>query len=109
MHEYDLIAEWYAKERRGPGGVPELESLIGSLPQGASVFDVGCGNGVPLTRKLLDAGFSVLAIDSSSRMLEYFQANCPVTPFICDPVQSADLNEQLFDAAVAWGEQCHLR
>jgi ubiquinone/menaquinone biosynthesis C-methylase UbiE len=74
MHEYDLIADWYATERQGPTGVPELQFLIASLPKGASVLDVGCGTGVPLTRTLLGAGCNVVGVDSSSRMLESFQA-----------------------------------
>jgi trans-aconitate methyltransferase len=52
MIEYDVIADWYATERRRPGGIPELESLIAQLPLGASVLDVGCGDGIPLTRTL---------------------------------------------------------
>jgi len=108
MHEYDLIADWYATERKGPAGIPEVESLIASLPHGASVLDVGCGNGIPLTRALLDAGCDVVGVDSSPRMLERFQANCPGTPFICSPIQSAELRERLFDAAVAWGVLFHL-
>jgi SAM-dependent methyltransferase len=39
---------------------------------------------------------------------ELLQANCPATPFICSPIQSADLREQSFDAAVAWGVLFHL-
>jgi len=108
MREYDLIADWYANERRGPGGVPEVESLIRSLPPNAPVLDIGCGNGLPLTRKLLDAGCRVVGVDSSPRMLERFQLNCPGVPFICASIQSADLGGQLFDAAIAWGVLFHL-
>jgi len=108
VHEYDLIADWYAKERRGPAGVPELESLIAQLPSEPSVLDVGCGNGSPLTTTLLAAGCKVMGVDSSSRMLERFQTNCPGTPFICAPIQSADLLGHVFDAAIAWGVLFHL-
>jgi SAM-dependent methyltransferase len=108
MHEYDLIADWYATERRGPGGVPELESLITSLPQGASVLDVGCGNGVPLTKRLLAAGLTVIGVDSSPRMLERFRTNCPGILCISAPIQSAEVKGRLFDAAIAWGVLFHL-
>ena len=108
MYEYDLIADWYATERRAPTGVPELEALVARLPVGAAVLDVGCGNGIPLTSLLVAAGCTVLGIDSSPRMLERFRRNCPGTPFICGPIQSADLHGRTFDAAVAWGVIFHL-
>ena len=33
MHEYDLIAEWYASDRNSEIGVPEVTSLASSLPR----------------------------------------------------------------------------
>ena len=86
MHEYDLIADWYASNRGTSNvGVPEVESLIASLPHGAAVLDVGCGTGIPLTRRLLAEGCEIVGVDSSPGMLERFQTNCPETPFICRP------------------------
>jgi SAM-dependent methyltransferase len=57
----------------------------------------------------LEAGFTVVGVDSSPRMLEWFRRNCPGTPCICAPIQSADVEGRLFDAAVAWGVLFHLR
>ena len=108
MNEYDLIADWYAKDRNLSIGVPEVTSLLASLPEGASVLDVGCGNGMPLTTTLLVAGCKVVGVDSSLQMLERFQENCPDTPFIYAPIQSAHLDGQMFDAAIAWGVLFHL-
>src|ERR1051325_1029531 len=108
MHEYDLIADWYAKGRDLTVGVPEVTSLLASLPEGASVLDVGCGTGMPLTTTLLVAGCKVVGVDSSLPMLEQFQANCPDTPFVYAPIQTAQLHGQMFDAAIAWGVLFHL-
>jgi SAM-dependent methyltransferase len=108
MREYDLIANWYAGDRSPKTGVPEVESLMASLPRSASVLDVGCGTGIPLTRTLLDAGCTVLGVDSSPRMLERFQVNCPDAPFICSPVQPCDFDGRTFDGAIAWGVLFHL-
>jgi SAM-dependent methyltransferase len=108
MREYDLIANWYAGDRSPKTGVPEVESLMASLPRSASVLDVGCGTGIPLTRTLLDAGCTVLGVDSSPRMLERFRVNCPDTPFICSSVQSCDVDGRTFDGAIAWGVLFHL-
>src|SRR5262245_8448298 len=108
MHEYDLIADWYARDRTHRIGLPEVQALTMSLPSGASVLDVGCGNGIPLTRFLVEAGFDVLGVDSSSKMLEKFRVNLPDTPAICERIQACDFNGRLFDAAISWGVIFHL-
>ncbi|NNB85017.1 class I SAM-dependent methyltransferase [Corallococcus exiguus] len=109
MHEYDLIADWYASHRAGPMGVPEVTALAASLPAGASVLDVGCGTGLPLTRVLLEHGCHVMGVDSSRELLARFQANFPHVPVKCAPIQSCELQERAFDAAIAWGVLFHLR
>jgi SAM-dependent methyltransferase len=108
VHEYDLIAEWYASQRTDATGVPELTALMSSLPPSASVLDVGCGNGLPLTRVLIDQGCEVLGVDSSPNMLARFAVNFPDVPTICAPIQDCDLAGLTFDAAIAWGVMFHL-
>ncbi len=77
MHEYDLIARWYASDRGEHVGVPEAMALASLMPPGATVLDVGCGTGIPITRALLRAGVRVVALDSSAEMLARFRANFP--------------------------------
>lgn len=108
MHEYDLIADWYAADRTHFRGLRELEALAATLPTGASVLDVGCGNGIPLTTFLVESGFEVFGIDSSLRMVEKFRRNLPNTPVICSTIQDADLPHGGFDAAISWGMLFHL-
>src|SRR5262245_40858925 len=103
MREYDAIAEWYASERTGTIGVPEVEALAGSIPRGARVLDVGCGNGIPITQALLNAGHLVVGLDSSSEMLSRFQRNLQGIPAVRGLVESCPFASGAFDAAVAWG------
>ncbi|GMU03771.1 class I SAM-dependent DNA methyltransferase [Corallococcus caeni] len=109
MHEYDLIADWYASQRAGHMGVPEVTALTASLPAGALVLDVGCGTGLPLTRVLLEHGCQVTGVDSSRELLARFQANFPHVPVLCASILSCELQAQTFDAALAWGVLFHLR
>ncbi len=98
-----MIAEWYASQRTDETGVPELTELLSALPSNASVLDVGCGTGLPLTRVLIDHGCQVVGVDSSPNMLRTLPANFPEVPTICAPIQDCDLNGRTFDAAHMWG------
>jgi SAM-dependent methyltransferase len=108
VREYDQIAEWYASERDDQTGVPEATTLASSIPRGSLVLDVGCGNGIPITRALLSGGHRVIGLDSSSAMLEKFRHNYPQTLAVRGVVQSCPFPDGTFDAAVAWGVIFHL-
>ena len=108
MREYDLIAEWYASERVDQTGVPDAIALASSIPRGSFVLDVGCGNGIPITRALLSGGHRVIGLDSSSAMLAHFRHNCPEAFAVRGIVQSCAFGNCVFDAAVAWGVMFHL-
>jgi ubiquinone/menaquinone biosynthesis C-methylase UbiE len=109
VHEYDLIAEWYASERDEQTGVAEVRSLASSIPSGSRILDIGCGNGIPLTRELLAAGHSVVGLDSSTAMLGRFRQNFPETPAVQGTVESCPFADLSFDAALAWGVLFHLK
>jgi SAM-dependent methyltransferase len=108
VHEYDLIAEWYASVRVDTTGVPEATALASSLPRGSRVLDIGCGNGIPLTKALLSGGHRVVSLDSSGAMLRHFRLNYPELPAVQAIVQSCPFIDRTFDAAVAWGILFHL-
>ena len=108
MREYDLIAEWYASERVDQTGVPEATTLALSIPRGSVVLDVGCGNGIPITRALLSGGHRVVGLDSSGAMLANFRRNCPEAFAVRGMIQSCPFADCVFDAVVAWGVMFHL-
>ena len=59
--------------------VPEYgRELIGLIDagKGASVLDLGCGNGT-LTKELKDSGYNVQGIDQSDELLSVASENCP--------------------------------
>lgn len=112
MREYELIADWYASERVGTtdgSGFPEVMTLATSIHPGAHVLDIGCGNGVPLTKALLASGHRVVGLDSARNMLRRFRGNCPETPVIMGIAQACPFAAATFDAAIAWGVMFHLK
>jgi SAM-dependent methyltransferase len=108
VREYDLIADWYASNRTDVIGVPEVTVFASALPRGSRVLDIGCGNGIPLTGVLLEAGHRVFGLDSSAQMLARFRANYPDTPVIRGSAQTCGFASGSFDAAIAWGVMFHL-
>src|SRR5690242_1619880 len=101
MRAYDAIADWYAATRSREIGVPETIALARALPHRALVLDIGCGNGAPITRALLEAGCRSVGIDSSGAMLARFRANCPGTPALQGLAQQCAFIGRPFDAAVS--------
>jgi SAM-dependent methyltransferase len=108
MREYDLIADWYPSDRGRSVGVREALEAVASLPHGALILDVGCGNGFPIADALANAGYRVVGLDSSRGMLERFRFNLPTTPVIRGDARACPFPENVFDAAISWGMMFHL-
>ena len=71
---------------------PRFEELFGildrSLPPGSKALDLGCGAGIPFTRRLSEH-FAVTGIDFSQVQIERAQRNLPGVEFQCRDI--ADL------------------
>lgn len=62
--------------------MPALDAAaLGSLPTGAKVLDLCCGDG-RLTQLLVKRGYQVTGLDGSQEMLTYAQQRCPAVPFL---------------------------
>jgi len=109
MREYDLIADWYASDRGRTVGVAEALAVAATLPARSRILDVGCGNGVPISEALVNAGHRVVGLDSSAGMLDRFRANLPGTAAVRGDARQCPFGEGAFDAAFSWGMLFHLR
>jgi SAM-dependent methyltransferase len=108
MREYDLIADWYLTDRGRTVGVAEALAVAATLPAGSRILDVGCGNGVPITEALVNAGYRVAGLDSSAGMLARFLINTPGTPAVRGDARRCPFADGVFDAAISWGMIFHL-
>jgi SAM-dependent methyltransferase len=108
MREYDLIGDWYSTDRGRTVGVAEALAVAAALPAGSRILDVGCGNGVPITEALVNAGYRVAGLDSSTGMLARFLANLPGTPAVRGDARRCPFAGGIFDAAISWGMIFHL-
>jgi SAM-dependent methyltransferase len=111
MEVYNRITRFYAADRQhSTVGLAELNDMLSRLPTGASVLDVGCGTGKPITEAILlhPSSFQVFGVDSSEKMLEEFRINFPNIPVQCSQVQDFDYFGRTFDAVVSWGMMFYL-
>jgi SAM-dependent methyltransferase len=108
MLEYDQIAEWYMTDRGRTVGVAEALAVAATLPANAHILDLGCGNGVPITEALVNAGYRVIGLDSSAGMLAFFRLNLADTPVVRGDARRCPFADGSFDAAVSWGMMFHL-
>ena len=73
------------------------------LPGGATVLDLGCGTGVPISQALIEHGFNVFGVDASPKIVAAFRASFPAVPVECSAVEDSDFFGRSFDGVVAWG------
>jgi 2-polyprenyl-3-methyl-5-hydroxy-6-metoxy-1,4-benzoquinol methylase len=71
-----------------------LRALAARLPAQADVLDLGCGCGVPMTRRLTQLGHQVLGVDVSSVQIDRARQLVPSARFL-----QADASDLLFDPA----------
>lgn len=108
MREYDLIANWYPSNRGRTVGVAEAVAVAATLPPASLILDLGCGNGLPITQALANAGHRVVGLDTSAGMLAHFRVNLPTTSLILGDARRCPFADGSFDAAISWGMMFHL-
>ena len=108
MREYERIFDWYIATRNPSCGVSQVAEFAACLAPHSTLLDVGCGDGIPISRYLVAQGHSVFGIDSSPKMIEAFRKNFPTATAECASIAEARLTPGAFDAAIAWGVLFHL-
>jgi SAM-dependent methyltransferase len=84
-------------------GAKAVRNWAQELPRGASVLDLGCGSGFPITSVLIAESLDVYAVDGAPSFVRAFQGNFPGIPVVCEAVEESTFFDRAFDAVVAWG------
>ncbi len=106
---YDRVAERYlgSKDAEDPTTLAALEELARELPPEATVLDLGCGAGVPVTRWLAQR-FAVTGVDFSARQLELARRHVPAARFLRADMSDLVFAPETFDAVVAFHSIIHV-
>ncbi len=84
-------------------GVEQVRDWARRLPERATVLDLGCGSGLPLTKVLLEEGHAVFGVDASPTLVAAFRRHLPGVPVACEPVETSAFHQQRYDGVLAWG------
>lgn len=107
---YEAVAAEFLA-RRGSGhpnrsasvGVNLVRRWARTIPRGASVIDLGCGPGFPITEVLVAEELNVFGVDAAPSFVQAFRRNLPNTPVVCEAVQDSTFFNRTFDGVLAWG------
>lgn len=78
-----------------------------AVSAGGDVLDLGCGTGVPSSRRLA-ARYRVTGIDVSAGQIEAARRNVPEAAFLCADIGSLDFERRSFDGVAAFHAIYHL-
>lgn len=100
---YEASAREYQRARSPSIGRSTVLDWSRRLKPGASILELGCGDGIPISKALLDAGFALHGVDASTTFVEEFKRRFPGVEVECNTVEDSAFFNREFDAVVAWG------
>jgi SAM-dependent methyltransferase len=101
---YEAVANGFISGRlRSSVGASAVRAWVKTLPKGATVLDLGCGSGVPISQVIVDEGLTVCGVDASPSMIAAFRTRFPEAAAECRPVEESEFFGRAFEAVVAWG------
>jgi SAM-dependent methyltransferase len=101
---YEAAARQYiALRAASPVGVQVVLEWAQSLPRAASILDIGCGSGVPISAALMGAGYVVYGLDASPTLCTAFRENFPHAPIACESAETSAFFGRTFHGVVSWG------
>ena len=108
MKIYDKIFDWYCDSRNPDAGVEVIRLFAEKLQPEATILDIGCGTGTPITATLLELGINPYGIDSSIKMVTEFKKTFPDVPVQHSDVLDSNFFNRSFDAVISYGFIFHL-
>ena len=101
---YEAIArDFIAYRKRSAIGAETVRSWAHTLVPKATILDLGCGNGIPITESLVNEGHILYGIDASPTLIKSYRENFPTLTAVCEPVETSDYFNRKFDGVIAWG------
>jgi len=104
---YNKCSTNYAKVRNNENE-SSLKLLTDKLIRNdAKVLDLGCGNGIPVSKIL--SKYKLTGIDISEKQIEQAKSNIPNAEFICTDILEFDFKDNYWNAIVSYYTIFHLK
>jgi 2-polyprenyl-3-methyl-5-hydroxy-6-metoxy-1,4-benzoquinol methylase len=101
---YEAVAPQLIRGRdRSVIGVSTVRAWAKLLPPRASILDLGCGHGVPISDAFMKEGFIVYGVDASPSLISEFHRRFPQAPVACEAAEHSLFFRRTFDGIVAIG------
>jgi SAM-dependent methyltransferase len=84
-----------------------LDRFLGHVRPAGTVLDIGCGMAEPIARYVIEAGFTVVGLDSSPSMIAMCRARFPASEWIVGDMRQLALGRR-FDGLLGWDSFFHL-
>jgi SAM-dependent methyltransferase len=108
---YDLVADKFLAAFGPRPSKPRskyLEKLLGVLPEGARILELGCGAGVPATQELVKHGLDVVGNDISASQIALAREHVRGATFIHGDMMELSFEPGSFEAVIALYSLFHL-
>lgn len=106
---YDQLSASYRSDDADPEEYRGwTDELLGALSLGSRVLDVGCGNGVPMARRLVEGCHQVAGLDISERQIERARKLVPGATFLVSDMGRRIWEPASFDAVIVLYSLIHV-
>ena len=89
------------RARGGFVGKTWIDRLIAPLAERSAILDLGCGDGEPIARYLLDRGFDVTGVDLAGSVVTLATTRFPRGRWLKGDMRTVEI-DRTFDAVIAW-------
>lgn len=108
LESYSKISKWYDVHRsRELFEKSWLDKAIVHLKPNATILDLGCGMGEPISKYFIDKGFDVTGIDGCDELIVMANKRLSQDKFFVADMRELSL-ENKFDLIIAWNSFFHL-
>ncbi|MEH2920902.1 class I SAM-dependent DNA methyltransferase [Samsonia erythrinae] len=84
-----------------------IDRFLSDIPPNSDIVDIGCGSGTPLGGYIINQGYNLTGIDSSSPLIELCVKRHPFSKWIIGDMRTLSLNKT-FNRILVWDSFFHL-